>query len=367
VKLAKRPATRVANAAAALLVVLGVIAGGAGARSTAILAQPVVVGLAFPAAFTVAPDGRIFYGLRFTGEIRIFDPADSSDTHFFTISHVATTGEQGLLGLAVSPQYPTKPWVYAYATRTVSQVTKNQIVRIKPAQGGGLTMEVLFNTGAASSHNGGRIAFGPSGQLYGVVGENGIPVQSQNLGTTLGKVIRMTASGGVPSTNPIPGNYMWAYGIRNSFGFAFDPVTGRLWETENGPECNDELNVIRKAGNYGWGASGTCSTPPAPPKNTNQDGPSPILPRRWYTPQIAPTGAAFCSGCGLGSTSEGALFFGTFNTNQIRRVTLDASRSGVASETVVYTHPSPILSVQAAPGGTLYFSDPGGIYKLIRA
>ena len=357
-------ARHAAGTAAALLVMLTVLAGGAGARPAAIGAQPVVTGLAFPATFTFAPDGRIFYGLRFTGEIRVFDPATSSDTHFFTIPDIAKAGEQGLLGLATSPQYPTKPWVYAYVTRTVSG-TENEIVRIKPGPGGGLTMQVLFHTGAATNHNGGHIAFGPSGLLYAVVGENGSPSNAQDLGTTLGKVVRMTANGGVPSGNPISGSYIWAYGIRNSFGFTFDPLSGRLWETENGPECNDEVNRIVKAGNYAWGPSQTCSVPPDPPTNTNQDGPSPILPKRWFTPTIAPTGVAFCSACGLGPESEGKLFFGTYNTHEIRMATLNAKRTAIVSETPVYTHPSAVLSIQAAPDGTLYFSAPGGIYKLV--
>src|SRR5690242_4920369 len=96
------------RAAAALVVVatLGFGAGGAGARSAAITAQQVLGGLDFPAAFTFAPDGRIFYGIRGTGEIRVFDPTTGTDSHFFTISNVSSTGEQGLLGLAIPPGYP---------------------------------------------------------------------------------------------------------------------------------------------------------------------------------------------------------------------------------------------------------------------
>jgi glucose/arabinose dehydrogenase len=79
---------------------------------------------------------------------------------------------------------------------------------------------------------------------------------------------------------------------------------------------------------------------------------------------VAPTGAAFCAGCGLGSASEGHLFYGTNNTHQLREVTLNGARTGVAAETLAYTHSSAIFSMERGPDGTLYFSDASGIYKV---
>ena len=335
-------------------------------------------GLDFPAAFTVAPDGRIFYGERFTGEIRIFDPRTSSNSLFFTIPNVpapasygpaspnhAAGGEQGLLGLALHPDYPSAPYVYAFATREFSGIHRNQILRITASGGTGFGMKVLLSEDAIAYHNGGRILFGPDKKLYAVIGERGEPANAQNLSVRVGKILRMTPAGTVPADNPYAGSYVFAYGIRNSYGFDFDPQTSRLWETENGPHCNDELNMIVARGNYGWGHSQTCATPPAPPKNTHQDRPSPIHPKRWFNPVIAPTGAAFCSGCGLGTGSGGRLFFGAWKTGEVRKVTLGASRAGVASQSVVYKHPSGVLSLETGPDGAIYFSDVSGIYKLV--
>ena len=155
----------------------------------------------------------------------------------------------------------------------------------------------------------------------------------------------------------------FAYGIRNSFGFTFDPQTGNLWETENGPACNDELNRIVEGGNHAWGPSETCNG--TPPQNTNQDGPAPrILPRSFYNPVIAPTGAAFCQGCGLGAAVEGRLLFGDWNRGEIHAVTLTADRLGVASQTVILDRASGILAVERGTGGAVYFSDANGIYRL---
>lgn len=328
-----------------------------------ITATAVATGLEAPATFTFAPDGRIFYGERLTGEIRILDPSTGSNTAFFSVPDLATSGEQGLLGLALDPAYPTTPYVYVYATQLVDGVARNQILRLVDGGGTGTSSEVVYSALASRVHNGG-IAFGPDGHLYAVVGDRQQAGNSQDVENPFGKVLRMTASGGVPADNPFAGRHVWAYGIRNSFGFAFDPRSGQLWETENGPACNDELNRVVAGGNYGWGPSQTCSTPPPPPLNTNQDGPDPVLPLRFYTPVTAPTGAAFCSECGLGTANDGVLFYGTYVSNEIRKVTLTADRAGVSSEDVAYSHDSGILSVERAPSGHLHFSDGSGIYRL---
>jgi glucose/arabinose dehydrogenase len=353
------------------LVMAAVVAPSAAGRTVAapatIGAVPVVTGLNFPAAFTFAPDDRIFYGERLTGEIHIYDPSSGSNTLFLTIPNISTNGEQGLLGLALHPRYPTRPFVYAYATRNVRGSPKNQIIAIRDAGGTGTSPKIIWSsdTDSGGYHDGGRILFGPDRRLYAIQGEGHDQSNAQDLTNDAGKILRMTASGGIPPDNPIPGSRIWVYGIRNSYGFNFDPPTGNLWETENGPECNDELNSIVRGANYGWGPSETCFTPPPPPRNTNQDGPDPVQPQVWFTPTIAPVGIAFCVGCGIGD-SEGAFFFGAYNTSDIWRAKLSADRQSITDAAVVYTHSSGPLSMERGPGSAVYFSDIGGIWKLVQ-
>ena len=334
------------------------------APARAAVGEQLVVSAAWPAAFTFDPSGRIFYGVRFTGEIRIFDPATQSDTLFYTLPDVATNGEQGLVGLALHPDYPDKPFVFAFYTRNTNGV-ENAVVRLTDTEGVGGRLKTLITLPAALHHDGGVIHFGPDRRLYAVVGDNTKPASAQDLGTNRGKVLRMTATGGVPSDNPFPDSVVWSYGLRNSFGFTFDPQTGNLWETENGPECNDELNRIIGGGNFAWGPSETCAG--QPPNNTNQDGPLPrLLPTAFYTPTIAPTGAAFCKGCGLGTSLNGRLIFGDWKNGDLHAVTLTGDRLGVASQTVFHHHSTGILAVERAPDRTLYFSDQNGIFQLVR-
>lgn len=311
----------------------------------------------WPTAFAFTPDGgSIFYVERFTGQIRLFDRSPKKDRVWARIGGVAKSGEQGLLGLAVDPDWPNEDWVYLYYTnRTPLQ---NRIIRIRKRGNGSLQKQRLLSISAAGNHNGGPIHFGPDGMLYGVTGDAGSPSRSQDPNNPSGKVLRMTRTGDVPAGNPFSGSRAFSIGHRNSFGFAFDNKTGRVWQTENGPECNDEVNLIREGKNYGWGPASSCP-------NTNQSGPSPVAPRLTFNPVIVPTGAAFCDNCGLGAKTEDTLLLGAHGDGWIRRLTLTTNRQGVVSQSFLYQNASGLLAVEAAPDGKIYFSDENGIYRLI--
>ncbi len=366
--------TRCTSAALVGLIALGTLLlapGTAGAREQG-RARVIVKGLDHPAAFDVTPEGDIFFGERVTGEIRIWRRDRDRTAHFFDVPDLegALLEGTGLLALTLDPGYPDVPYVYLLATRSVDGTVRTQVLRVTDEEGEGVDLTVLFGnaTGAATMHNGGKIAFGPDGMLYVVIGELTVEALAQDLDSPHGKVLRLMPDGGIPEDNPFGADSpVYAYGIRNSYGMAFDPTSGSLWESDNGPSCNDELNRIEAGGNYGWGPSETCATPPSPPANTNADGPDPILPELFWSTTIAPTGIAFCVECGLGHRSEGALFMGDFNNRRIHRVLLSDNGRSVESESIFFTHLRRILSVESAPGGGLYFSDSKGIYKLVPA
>jgi glucose/arabinose dehydrogenase len=335
------------------------------APAAAIGARQVLSGLDQPVAFTFDPDGRIWYVEKTTGEIRIADPGAGTDDLFATAPGVNGEGERGMLGIALHPNYPARPFVYVYATRDARGRLRNQVLRYTDDAGTGTGRRVVFSSRASASpyHNGGHIAFGPDGKLYIVVGDGHDKHNAQQRHDVRGKVLRIDPDGSVPSSNPF-GTRVWAYGIRNSFGFGFDPSTGRLWETENGPECNDEVNLIRRGGNYGWGPHETCSG--ASPANTNRDGRHPIRPEVVYRSTIAITGIAFCQDCRLGRRSEGAAFHAAAKDGRITRLLLNRRRNEVRRRTIVYDHGDATLSVEVAPNGRIYFSDFSGIWVLRR-
>jgi glucose/arabinose dehydrogenase len=355
-------AQRVIGWAVAAVAALG---AGPAAMADTLISTPVRTGLDFPSALAVAPDGRIFYGERLTGEIRVFDPASGQDRLFARIPINAAVPHAGLMSLAFHPRFPTTPYLYVSLTRVVNGAGQVQVARLtQTAAGGGTGLTVILRSPAGSDHNASRVAFGPDGLMYTAIGDAGSPALAQRLSSKAGKVLRTTAAGGIPAGNPWQSR-LWARGLRNTMGMAFDPVTGRLWEVDNGPDCNDEVNRIVPGGNYGWGPGAACDDTPPAPADTNIDGPSPILPRTFVRASVGPTGAAFCAPCGrLGGTHAGALFWGAWNTGEIRQVTLTDQRFDVHSQFVAYTHTSGVLAVEADRTGGLIFSDTSGIHRL---
>ena len=202
------------------------------------------------------PSGRLVYVERNTGWLRFRNLQTGVDHRVHQISSVNFDGERGALGVAMHPNWPTQPFVYVYVTRNTPDGLRNQVLRIKVQNGHSVGVRRLLSVaaGPASNHNGGRILFGPDKKLYVVIGDNADPANSQDRTNNLrGKILRMNPDGSRPADNPFP-NLIWAYGIRNSIGFAFDPQNGRLWESENGPSCNDEVNRIVRGANHGLGA-----------------------------------------------------------------------------------------------------------------
>jgi glucose/arabinose dehydrogenase len=204
--------------------------------------------------------------------------------------------------------------------------------------------------------------------LYAIVGDAHDSSNAQDLsGNLLGKILRMTPDGGTPADNPIAGSRIFAFGIRNSYGFTFDPQSGSLWETENGPECNDELNLIVGGANFGWGPSENCRG--TSPGDTNGSGPTPNFPKLWFDNPIGITGDAFCQDCGLGDQVQGQLFFGDVNDGVLRRVALNGARDGVSGGAIDVLHApkGAVYSMETAPDGRIYFSDAQAIYRLALA
>jgi glucose/arabinose dehydrogenase len=324
----------------------------------------VASGLASPVGFTFTPGGRLVYLERNTGWLRFRNLRTDVDVRVHRVRNVDADGERGALGVAVHPAWPAQPFVYVFVTRNTADGVRNQVLRIRVENGDGVGVRRLLSVaaGPASNHNGGRIAFGADGKLYVVIGDNAQPSNSQDRTANLrGKILRMDPDGSIPPTNPF-GSRIWAYGIRNSIGFAFDPRNGRLWESENGPGCNDEVNRIVRGGNHGWGPNESCP-------NTNNSGPTPrILPKHTFVDPVGLTGLAFCDACGLGPAFDGDLVVGAVNDGRIRRFDLNANRTAIDSgPMLVVDRPGPVLSIEVAPNGRIYFSDFAAIYRLTPA
>src|SRR5467141_398822 len=350
------------TAVAFQIVPLPVVAAGA--------IDPYLSGLNVPIALGFASDGRIFFNERNTGSIRIIENGSLLPTPFITLPNTDTSGERGLLGLALDPAFPSTPYVYAYQTYidAANSSTYNRIVRISANGNIGVSYIVILRMpplSGATNHNGGVIAFGPDGKLYAVVGENANPALAQDKMSPMGKVLRMNTDVSAPPDNPYHSDLTWnplvyTYGHRNMFGLAFHPTTGHPYVTENGPACNDEVNLlpdlIASNRNFGWGPSNTCSTPPPPPNNTNRDGPNPILPIFWWNATTCPTNAAIYGGPYF-PAYRGDLFMGDCNYRRFHRIHLAPPNYDVAGpDTIVWTAPDIILDVEQGLDGAIWIT-----------
>jgi glucose/arabinose dehydrogenase len=238
----------------------GAPASSPGAAAPQGAGQPAIAGridaqLNLPWSAVFLPDGTAVVSERDSALLRSLDSRSVDGGRAGTIGKVPGVvpgGEGGLLGLALSPDFLTDRYLYAYFTAA----TDNRIARMRLEGSGGQlelgTPEVIFSgIPKASTHNGGRIRFGPDGYLYVGTGDSQRREQPQDTHALGGKILRISAEGHPAPGNPFGDSPVYSYGHRNVQGLAWDSA-GRLWASEFGPDVNDELNLIVPGGNYGW-------------------------------------------------------------------------------------------------------------------
>jgi len=237
------------------------VADGVGVR-----VEPWIEDLDIPWSLVFLGDGRALVSER-PGRIRLIRNGKLLKQPYAEVD-VAHHGEGGLMGLALHPEFSSKPYVYVMHTHRMDRQLFNRVVRLKDSEDKGILDKVIVDRiPGGRLHNGGRIAFGPDGLLYITTGETFRGKLAQDLQSLAGKILRVTPEGGIPRDNPFNGSPIYSYGHRNPQGLSWHPETKELFESEHGPSgeslafAHDEINVIVKGGNYGWpeviGAPGT--------------------------------------------------------------------------------------------------------------
>jgi glucose/arabinose dehydrogenase len=259
-----------------LLVLLSnvmLLASGTSLAAVSITTEPVVTGLTNPVAITHAGDGsdRLFITLQ-TGQIVIYDSAQVLAAPFLDISGlVSSGGERGLLGVAFHRSYASNGFFYVnYTDAAGDTVIARYSVSADPNLADPTSAFILLTIPQPfSNHNGGQLQFGPDGYLYVAVGDGGSggdpQDNAQNLGSFLGKILRIDVDGGVPyaipADNPFVGiagalDEIWASGLRNPWRFSFDRLTDDLFIGDVGQGIWEEVDFqpTGSAGgeNYGW-------------------------------------------------------------------------------------------------------------------
>ncbi len=307
---------------------------------------------------------------------------------------VNSASERGLLGIALHPNFPTTPYVYLYWTESSTGMDTSNIDEVPLLgnrvdrfvwNGATLTLDrnlirlraLQMDAGQPSrgNHNGGVLRFGPDNKLYILMGDNGRrgllqnitsggPVPDDQFGGPepddahlTGVILRLNDDGSTPIDNPffnanagLSGQAaanikkIYAYGVRNSFGMAFDPQSGNLWTQENGDDAFDEINRVTAGFNGGWIQVMGPSSRVAQYKSIETGRPGGLQQNRWSptliadTPAqalsrlysipgsqyrepefswkyaVAPSPIGFVKGTSLGAQFEGDLFVGASRT-----------------------------------------------------
>ena len=229
---------------------------------------PLSVSLKSPVFLTHSGDhsGRLFI-VEQPGTIRILDRGRLVEVPFFDITErVRFGGEQGLLGLAFHPEYRRNGRFFVNYTRKVDGATVIAEYRRSDleSRAGREERVLVLIPQPYPNHNGGMILFGPDGYLYigmGDGGSQGDPQnRAQNKDELLGKLLRIDVNSrapyGIPEDNPyVRGEArpeIFAKGLRNPWRFSFDRETRDLWLADVGQNKWEEVNIVRKGGNYGW-------------------------------------------------------------------------------------------------------------------
>jgi len=268
--------------------------------------------------------------------------------------NVNSAGERGLLGIALHPNFSKTRFLYVYFTK--ASPLQHQVKRFTVRKGRCRNPKVIVRGLSASSsgyHNGGQVEFA-GGKLYVSTGEQHQPNMAQQTNNRLGKILRFNPGGSIPAGNPF-GNAVWSYGHRNPFGLAHKPGTTKIYSTENGPNCDDEFNVIRKGRNYGWGSGYRCGT--------RGVGPNPKGPEVRWSNIIVPTDPAFYRG--KMKSLSGDVYSGDFR-GRIHRMIMNANDTRVRRQRVILSGQSGITDVMKGPGGWLYFATTNGIKRIVR-
>lgn len=311
--------------------------------------------IAFPVAMAFVPgaSGKFFFTEKNNGRIRIFEGNTLRSTPFATVG-VTSNGEQGLLGIAVHPEYPDSPYVFVYYTRSGDRA--NTVVRFRDSSDIGIDPKPIFTIprlNSATNHNGGNIHFGPDQKLYVSVGENATSSNAQDTSASnpRGKILRLNPDGSIPGDNPFPGKPFWSFGHRNSFDFTWDPLSGKMYCSENGPSCNDEVNRVPRGANLGWPVDGNCVYS----GNPNYTRPLYYFPN---SPLPALTGIIVYRGDAFPRLRGHILFTGNSNPT-IWSLTLSASGDTIVPEsfTTFFNYSTGFADIEEGPDGDLYVTN----------
>ena len=354
-----------------------------GVRTEAALTHRVVAsGLVHPWGLALLPDGQWLVTEK-PGRMRVVSAQGQIGEPIAGLPAVAARGQGGLLDVILSPTFAQDRliyWSYAEPRPDAGNGGGNGTAVARGRLSDDLSLienvQVIFRampTYDGDKHFGSSLAFAPDGKLFITLGERSdrpMRPQAQDLGSHMGKTIRINADGSVPSDNPFDGQAgarpeIWSLGHRNMQGIAVQPGTGAIWTVEHGTRGGDEINLDQAGRNYGWPgvAYGIEYNGQAIPEAvTAREGPE--QPVYYWDPVIAPGGMTFYEGAMFPGWNGNLLVTG-LGGKQLARLVLANDRV-VGEERLLTDLNARIRDVAVAADGAVWVITDEDDGKLVR-
>ena len=344
----------------------------------------VVEGLQNPWAVAFLPGGKMLITER-PGRLRVLSTDGKLSAPVTGLPAVDARGQGGLLDVALDPAFAKNGHIYwSYAEPAAEQGVNNTAVAkgnfVDDAMAPRVEeVQVIYHQRPSLRsplHFGSRLVFGRDGTLFITQGDRSITegrMQSQNLDSGLGKIVRINTDGSIPKDNPFVGREgalpeIWSIGHRNIQSAALHPTTGELWEVEHGTRGGDEINVALKGRDYGWPTIAygiEYRGGPITGGITQQEGMQ--QPLYYWDPIIGPSGMTFYTGT-LFPAWKGNLFVGGHGTRDLVRLELDRDKVVAEERLLKDLQPKPeaIRDVRQGPDGALYLLTDGSNGRLLK-
>ena len=338
----------------------------------------VTKGLSHPWAIAFLPDGSLLVTER-PGRLRVIRHGVLDPTPIAGVPRVRTDGNGGLMDVALHPRFEENRLVYLTYTKPVENGKGTPTLARGRLENGALTdVRDLIVPDAYEGNSGlnGRVVFGRDGMVYMSTGGN-IGKVSQDPASLRGKILRLRDDGSVPSDNPFVGRAgyrpeIFTLGHRNTLGLIVHPVTGAVWNHENGPNGGDEINIIVAGRNYGWPILSFGRDYPGPRVSehpTREGFESPLV---IWVPSIAVAGMAVYSGdrfpAWKGNVLVGGMRTGEIpGTGHLERIVFNEKTEEIRRESLLTELRQRIREVRQGPDGLIYLltdEDDGAMLRI---
>ena len=331
-----------------------------------------------PWGITTLPDGRFLITEK-QGQMRIVTTTGTMSGPITGIPSVNSSGQGGLLGLCIDPQFSSNRMVYWVFSETVTGGTQTAVAkgRLSTSETNIENPTVIYRAYPifnGNAHYGGRILFDQTGNLLVSTGErasNNTRQLAQSVTAAIGKIIRITTNG-----QPAPGNptfsqsgalpELYSMGHRNPQGLALHPTTGDLWQSEHGPRGGDEINRVQPGANYGWPTITYGLEYSGQPVLTGiQQQTGLEQPVYYWDPVISPSGITFYKGNRVPEWQNN-LFVGALSGTHIARLVIENNRV-TGEERLLSGENQRFRAITQGADTALYaITDGGRLYRIDR-